>query len=63
MKKMKRTYLQPDLYVVTSLDAKDFIALSTHDETVGDDDGGWVKEETSWEVEDHNVWDKVWGDE
>ena len=60
---MKKRYLHPGLYVVESLGTKDFIALSIHDDTVDEDDGGWVKEETSWEVEDHNVWDKVWGDE
>ena len=53
----KANYRQPTTRWV-QLDCETLTALSVTNETVEDDDGGWVKEETMFE--DYNVWKDDW---
>ena len=56
-KQVKATYRRPAMRWVP-LDSETLTALSVNEETVDGDDGGWVKEETTFE--DYDVWKDDW---
>lgn len=46
---MKRTYIAPET-VIVALNVKDGLLLDMSTATVSGTDGGWTKEDNSWDI-------------
>ncbi len=56
---MKKTYKSPKALIV-ELQINKSLLLTMSNNTVLDDNGGWVKEENTTTIGDNNVWDSEW---